>query len=293
MPSSDLKMITTYENLQPLRRLENHKVCHISSMVKQPETENRDKCGGFRLWPSFNSIKLFILINSFICLNAYIQYTYITSILLGSLYKLSILYWFVQYITYDKPFLYESTKYTFSKINFLYSALVDTISYICITPFASNSSYYLLIPHLFLFEVIFDFFHYWTHRISHKIPRLYKFHKIHHSSHIIQASTTFQHHPVDLLFTNTLPLFIAFWILPTNSFYSTLFLWYKTVQEIGGHSGKKLRGSSFISFIWLPKWFGIELYTKDHALHHQNPAWNFSKRFSLWDKVFGTYYLSK
>jgi sterol desaturase/sphingolipid hydroxylase (fatty acid hydroxylase superfamily) len=67
-------------------------------------------------------------------------------------------------------------------------------------------------------------------------------------------------------------------------------MWYKTMQEIAGHSGKKLKGSSFIPCIWLPRAFGIELYSQDHELHHKLPAWNFSKRFSLWDKVFGTFY---
>jgi sterol desaturase/sphingolipid hydroxylase (fatty acid hydroxylase superfamily) len=33
-------------------------------------------------------------------------------------------------------------------------------------------------------ELVFDFFHYCSHRLSHTIPALYtRFHKIHHSHH--------------------------------------------------------------------------------------------------------------
>lgn len=60
--------------------------------------------------------------------------------------------------------------------------------------------------------------------------------------------------------------------------------------EISGHIGKRMHPtSSFSQFIWLPKFFNIELYTEDHDLHHSHNNCNYSKRFSLWDKVFGTH----
>jgi hypothetical protein len=36
--------MTNYENLQPLWRLENHELCHISSLVRQPEIESGEIC---------------------------------------------------------------------------------------------------------------------------------------------------------------------------------------------------------------------------------------------------------
>jgi sterol desaturase/sphingolipid hydroxylase (fatty acid hydroxylase superfamily) len=40
------------------------------------------------------------------------------------------------------------------------------------------------IVRLLLMELVFDFFHYCSHRLSHTIPALYtRFHKIHHSHH--------------------------------------------------------------------------------------------------------------
>jgi sterol desaturase/sphingolipid hydroxylase (fatty acid hydroxylase superfamily) len=65
---------------------------------------------------------------------------------------------------------------------------------------------------------------------------------------------------------------------------------YKQYTELAGHSGKMLSpASSFPQFIWLPRLFNIQLYAEDHDLHHKVSNCNFAKRFSLWDKVFGTY----
>jgi sterol desaturase/sphingolipid hydroxylase (fatty acid hydroxylase superfamily) len=69
-----------------------------------------------------------------------------------------------------------------------------------------------------------------------------------------------------------------------------IILVYKTFIELSGHTGKKLYPSgSFAQFIWLPKMFGIQLYTEDHNLHHSKGNCNYAKRFSLWDRIFGTY----
>ena len=52
-----------------------------------------------------------------------------------------------------------------------------------------------------------------------------------------------------------------------------------------GHSGLDWPGSSFIFMQWLPAALGIELHAIDHDAHHRDRVVNFSKQFSLWDKV--------
>jgi len=65
---------------------------------------------------------------------------------------------------------------------------------------------------------------------------------------------------------------------------------FRLFIEISGHSGRVSNPScSFPQFNWLPKLLNIEQHSEDHALHHTNPNVNFSKQFTLWDKVFGTY----
>jgi len=157
-------------------------------------------------------------------------------------------------------------------------------------------SYLLFFPVMFLFEVIFDFFHYWTHRISHFGVLYKRIHKIHHRHQYPTPITTFYQHPVDLVLSNSIPSFIGLAIvmwgfgIQITYFQLALISCWKTVIEIGGHLGKKIApASSFPQFVWLAKWLGWELYIEDHDLHHEKFTCNYSKRFGLWDRVFGTY----
>lgn len=155
------------------------------------------------------------------------------------------------------------------------------------------NEFLLFFPLSFLFEIIFDFFHYWTHRMAHSNKTLYKFlHKKHHKFPHPTAIITYYQEPLDLIITNSIPTILTLCIIPNLTYYQyILILLYKSHIEISGHVGKKLYpNGSFSQFIWLPKMLGIELYAENHDAHHSINNCNYSKRFSLWDRVFGTFY---
>jgi sterol desaturase/sphingolipid hydroxylase (fatty acid hydroxylase superfamily) len=184
-------------------------------------------------------------------------------------------------------------------LNVVSSTTVETATYILIQHWMfqnisviSYKDILFFIPTSFLFELIFDFFHYWTHRILHSNRFLYiHIHKKHHKYSYPSPILTFYHSPFDLIITNSLPQFAALALFPRISFFQfNIILVYKSFIEISGHSSKKLYPSgSFSQFIWLPKLLGISLYTEDHTLHHSNNNCNYAKLFSFWDKLFGTY----
>ena len=47
--------------------------------------------------------------------------------------------------------------------------------------------------------VLLDFFGYWSHRVLHKIPLLWRLHALHHSDSDLDVTTTIRHHPVEAL----------------------------------------------------------------------------------------------
>ena len=143
----------------------------------------------------------------------------------------------------------------------------------------------------FVFEMAFDCVHYGVHRSFHEFPTLYKnVHKYHHEYSNPTAWTAFHIHPVDLILSYSIPLFIATMIVSPSKNELMLITTYLTHQEIGGHLGKKMYPTScFAQCIWLPRFMNIELYTEDHDLHHKKINYNFGKRFALCDKIFGTY----
>ena len=236
--------------------------------------------------------------------NMTINYFYILSqnilLLTGSHYlSKQIEHYYLNKKYTGKDYHLLSQIHWFDLINLHIVCTSDLIS-LCITkkfPSSTNNLYFLLefisfIGKSFIFEIIFDFFHYWTHRIAHH-RYLYKYsHKKHHeynkNTNII---TTFHQDFFDLLFTNVLPMYLTSQIIPFTQLQYCIFLVYKTFIEIGGHLGKESTGLiCFPQFVWLPKLFNIQLYSIDHYHHHTKINYNYSKRFMLWDKIFGSHY---
>jgi len=192
----------------------------------------------------------------------------------------------------------ESYKHEFI-LNLCSSTIVETITYAIIKRWFFHDIFIIgwndiiyFIPVSFIFEIIFDFFHYWGHRILHSHKLLYIYiHKKHHKFSYPMPILTFYHSPIDLIITNSIPQIITLCIFPQLTLFQfNLILSYKSFIEISGHSSKKLYPcGSFSQFIWLPRWLNISLYSEDHTLHHSNNNCNYAKRFSLWDKIFGTY----
>jgi sterol desaturase/sphingolipid hydroxylase (fatty acid hydroxylase superfamily) len=204
----------------------------------------------------------------------------------------------------DQPFIIPREEYTNEfHANVLTTTAVESVTHIMIksTLFTSiladsiGLDLLYFVPISFLFEIIFDLFHYTSHRALHHNIIYKYFHKKHHKFNHPIAITTFYQDPLDLILTNSIPTFLAVCMTPRVSYLQFhLIVVYKNFIEISGHSGKlSYPTSSFPQYIWLPKILHIELYTEDHDLHHSLNNCNYGKRFSLWDKAFGTYKTSR
>lgn len=286
----------------------------------------------FSLCPSIKALRVFIGLNTFLFILSFVQFIttnhYVNSVckyqsLFQHLSSLSttyvvflfrniVLVYFVYLYTSHKPT--PSYKYTrvmqstlLTKKSILYvlsSTMVETLTFpvlILTTSACSGSPSYAIdtvffIPWSFLFEIIFDFLHYWCHRIMHMNPNLYKYiHKKHHHDLDVSVLTTYKQDVNDIVLSNSVPFFMSCLIMSMFALSPSLWqlhlmLIYKEFVEISGHCGKVLYPTScFPQCIWIPRLLSIELYAEDHHVHHIYSNRNFAKRFSLWDKCFGTY----
>ena len=48
--------------------------------------------------------------------------------------------------------------------------------------------------------VFYDITTYWIHRSAHRVPLLWRFHRVHHSDTALDSSTFFRSHPIELIF---------------------------------------------------------------------------------------------
>lgn len=240
------------------------------------------------------SWKNFFLINSAICGLAYCRN--LLGVFFGEIFVITSL---LRLVNIDKPQIGHRKAVIERcpgelKMYVLQACIVKSLTHYFllreITTDFSFSTLPFFILKSFLFEIIFDGLHYCVHRASHTYPILYRFHKVHHKFIHPTAITTFYIHPIDLFLSYSMPLAISTKLLSINRWEFYLITTYLTYVEIAGHLGKKMYPtSSFPQCIWLPRFLNIQLYTEDHDLHHTHFNYNYAKRFSFWDKIFGTY----
>jgi sterol desaturase/sphingolipid hydroxylase (fatty acid hydroxylase superfamily) len=132
--------------------------------------------------------------------------------------------------------------------------------------------------------LLLDFFGYWTHRLLHKIPLLWRLHALHHSDTDLDVTTTIRHHPVEALVQagSDAALALLFGFPP-----QAVLLYAGIVRAVQTfHHGNILLPARL-------KPLGRWLVTPDlHRLHHsmayaENNS-NFGNFVPLWDGLFGT-----
>lgn len=132
--------------------------------------------------------------------------------------------------------------------------------------------------------VLLDFFAYWTHRLAHMVPLLWRLHALHHSDSDLDVTTTIRHHPAEVLTQSTMDAGIA------------LFFGFSP-QAAALYAGVALVLQTFhhgnVTLPALLRPLGSFLITPDlHRLHHsarytENNS-NFGNLIPLWDRLFGT-----
>lgn len=166
------------------------------------------------------------------------------------------------------------------------------------TPMGCAKKLFLFVIEMFIWEVIFDFGHYWGHRGGHYFKWLYEFgHKYHHENVSPDAFDGLNITLDDAMLTNWVPHMMSMFVTtvllfggrPFSLFEYHLLSSYKTFVEVTGHVGVDFKGHSFPMFPPLAYYLGIDIGTAAyHSLHHRYYTVNYAKRFTLWDRVFGT-----
>jgi len=143
---------------------------------------------------------------------------------------------------------------------------------------------------IFIPLCIHDCWFYWSHRIEHRVPVLWEFHKIHHSDELMNTTTWARDHFLQeswraFFSVFTLGLFIDLRMTEagTAALYSTIFL---VGLSMFYHSAIRIQ---------LP-WLDYILVTPQvHRIHHSVRAEHHNRNFAdvlpIFDLVFGTFEL--
>lgn len=132
--------------------------------------------------------------------------------------------------------------------------------------------------------VVGEFFDYWPHRILHRVPRLWRFHMIHHSPERLYWLNATRSHPAEMAFRgvfNILPLAL----LGAGTDVMVLFVLVSMCVGLFQHAN--------IDFVLGPlAWiFSVgEMHRWHHSEDLAEASHNYGNNFLFWDVVFGSWY---
>ena len=133
--------------------------------------------------------------------------------------------------------------------------------------------------------IVFDFFDAIKHLWFHRVPFMWRFHRVHHTDRHLDVLTALRYHPGEMVISAVIK---GFWLL----------IWGPSIQAfIAFEIVLNLSSEFHHSNICLGKWDAffnkIIVTPRYHAIHHtinrERGDQNFTTIFSLWDKVLGSY----
>lgn len=131
-----------------------------------------------------------------------------------------------------------------------------------------------------------SFWYFLVHLASHKIPLLWRFHKVHHSDYDLDVTTTFRVHPLIYLMTILMNVLVVIVlglqpeaIIAHAMIVLLIDMWHHT----------SLQSPAFIESILCPYIITPKLHHLHHSDHFRETETNFGHDFALWDRIFGTY----
>lgn len=141
-------------------------------------------------------------------------------------------------------------------------------------------------PSIFLTIIFMDLIIYGQHVLTHKIPVLWKLHRVHHSDRDLDFTSALRFHPLEIIFSMVLKS-MAISIMGAHPKGILVFEIILSSMAIFNHSNIYVP-PSFEKYL---RW--IIVTPQMHIIHHseeQNESdTNFGFNLSIWDRIFGTY----
>jgi len=132
--------------------------------------------------------------------------------------------------------------------------------------------------------VLSDLLSYWQHRLFHRLPRLWRFHAIHHRGTRLNFPRAVRFHFVDI----SLGTFLSFLPLALMRAPMEMVTWLATWSGVLGilfHMNVRMRTPR-----WLDRWICTPaVHRWHHSDRREESEGNFGTCVMLYDRLFGTY----
>lgn len=134
--------------------------------------------------------------------------------------------------------------------------------------------------------VVLDLLIYWQHRLFHRVPLLWKLHKVHHSDREFDVTTSVRFHPIEIVFSLLIKV-AAIIVLGVNPIAVFLFEIILSAMAQFNHGNVGLSpvvDSLLRIFVVTP-----DMHRVHHSVIGRECNSNYGFNISIWDRLFKSY----
>ena len=139
---------------------------------------------------------------------------------------------------------------------------------------------------IILTVIILDFIIWGQHLLSHKIPFVWRFHRMHHTDRDLDVTTAVRFHPFEIIFSMFIKI-TSIYILGASAIAVIIFEIMLNGMAMFNHANLKIpfRIENILrKFIVTP-----DLHRIHHSIYIDEHNKNFGFSLSIWDKIFKCY----
>lgn len=139
--------------------------------------------------------------------------------------------------------------------------------------------------------LLLDFCRYWLHYAHHRVPFLWQFHRVHHSSEHLDATSGLRMHALDFVQLALLPVVLfgvlidtrqfADWVIPTAMSIGVLF-------DAFQHANISFPIHHPVGRLWHAILNNPHFHIWHHTADGKDIDGNYSNTLIIWDRIFGT-----
>jgi sterol desaturase/sphingolipid hydroxylase (fatty acid hydroxylase superfamily) len=134
--------------------------------------------------------------------------------------------------------------------------------------------------------LIFDLAIWAQHVLSHKVPFLWRIHRVHHADRDMDVTTAIRFHPIEIALSMILKIGLVYLLGPAA--------WAMIAFEVLLNGSAMFNHANIKLPLWLDRVLRWVMITPDmHRIHHsvyrREHDTNYGFALSWWDRLFGTY----
>ena len=134
--------------------------------------------------------------------------------------------------------------------------------------------------------LIFDLAIWLQHLITHKIPVLWRLHRVHHADRDMDVTTAIRFHPVEIILSMALKIGLVYVIGPA-AWAVVVFEVILNGTSLFNHANLALPGP--VDTVLRRVLVTPDMHRVHHSIRREEHDSNYGFSLSLWDRIFGTY----